>query len=351
MLGLLLLALAVVEAGLLDAARPSLAGNRWQPDELVLLSGAVLACLAWLTYPARPASSDAGANQPAGMEWPVEDRDQAKRDATLIRDLRAAIAADALEVHYQPKMDARSSRIVSLEALVRWRDAKGDSISPARFIPLAERSGDIRALTLRVLERTCWDYRYLAANGQDQPVYVNISAQLVSDTTFVDQLIATVRAAKVRLGIEVTETAVLEDPERALANLDRIAAAGIAIAIDDYGVGLSSLTYLRRMPASELKIDMSFIRDLSDSHRDPLIVRSTVDLAHGLGMKVTAEGVDKPETMALLRVMGCDFVQGYQIAPALKREACLAFLRDDASIDQSLPEFATALARFARPNV
>lgn len=348
-----MLALLAVEAGILDLLRPGLSAGRWHFDELVLLFCSALACAAWLAHRWRRGSAgeaadgDADGSDPAALA--VEDRQRARRDAMLMRDLRAAIATDTLEVHYQPKMDARAGRIVSLEALVRWTHPTLGPISPARFIPLAERSGIIRGLTLRVLERACRDFAYFAAEGRDQPIFVNISAQLVSEGAFVDRVIAETRAANVRIGIEVTETSVLEDPVRALANLDRVAAAGIPIAIDDYGVGLSSLTYLRQMPASELKIDMSFIRDLSSSHRDPLIVRSTVDLAHGLGMKVTAEGVDKPEILALLRVMGCDYVQGYQIARPMDREACLAFLWDDAAIDQSLPEFASVLARFARP--
>lgn len=265
----------------------------------------------------------------------------------LMNELQQAIAADALDLHYQPKIDARTSAVNGFEALVRWPHAQRGMVSPGEFIPVAEESGDIRALTLWVVDRACADRVRLDARGMDQPVYVNISARLVSDESFADRLIATLLAAGGRIGIEVTETSVLENPERALANLTRINAAGIAIAIDDYGAGLSSLTYLKQMPACELKIDMSFIRDLTISHRDPLIVRSTIDLAHSLGLRVTAEGVDKPEIMALLKVMGCDIIQGHQVARAMSLDALLEFLdgyAPEEAVEQSMAERLLALA-------
>lgn len=277
----------------------------------------------------------------------TDDRDRVRHSAALMAALRTAIADDALMLHYQPKLDARGGRIVSHEALVRWHHPEFGQVSPGLFVPLAEQSGDVRALTLWVLDRACRDAAAMSEQGFDQTVFVNISAQLVSDERFADHLVATIAASGARIGVEVTETSVLGSPERALANLERLAAADIPIAIDDYGVGLSSLTYLRQMPASELKIDMSFIRNLAESHRDPLIVRSTIDLAHGLGLKVTAEGVDKPETLALLKVMGCDYIQGYQIAPAMPLDRCLAFLRGQGTAEHALPDTAAALARFA----
>jgi EAL domain-containing protein (putative c-di-GMP-specific phosphodiesterase class I) len=327
-LGLLALTVAAIELGLVDLVRTSLPPLRWQLDELLLIAGAL--CFAGLA--ARHAKRHR-------MAVPGLD------DATLVADLRAAIAGNALEVHYQPKMDARTNRIVSLEALVRWNHPLLGAISPGRFVPLAEASGDMPALTMRVLAHACRDAAFFRANAFDQTVFVNISALLVSDDAFTTAIIEAIATSQANIGIEVTETAVIDAPERALANLRRLADAGLPIAIDDYGVGLSSLTYLRQMPASELKIDMSFIRDLTNSHRDPLIVRSTVDLAHGLGMKVTAEGVDKPETLALLRIMGCDYIQGYQIAPALSRDAALSFMQNDGAADDELPEFAAALLR------
>lgn len=265
----------------------------------------------------------------------------------LMNELQQAITDDALELHYQPKIDARTGAINGFEALVRWPHSGRGMVSPGDFIPVAEESGDIRALTLWVLGRACADRARLDARGIDQPLYVNISARLVGDNGFADRLITTLQTARGRIGIEVTESSVLENPERALANLTRINEAGIAIAIDDYGAGLSSLTYLKQMPASELKIDMSFIRDLADSHRDPLIVRSTIDLAHSLGLRVTAEGVDKPEIMALLKVMGCDIIQGYQVARAMPLDALFLFFDAYAPEELSTQPMAARLLAYA----
>ncbi|WBH18177.1 putative bifunctional diguanylate cyclase/phosphodiesterase [Sphingomonas radiodurans] len=260
----------------------------------------------------------------------------------LMNDLQNAITMNALQLYYQPKVDARTNLIDSFEALVRWPCVKRGMISPADFIPVAEESGDIRALTLWVLERACADRVILDKLKIMQPLYINISARLVSDDAFTKRLIAALLSTNGRIGIEVTETAVLENPACALDNLSLIATAGVPIAIDDYGAGLSSLTYLKQMPANELKIDMSFIRDLADSHRGPLIVRSTIDLAHSLGLRVTAEGVDKPEIMALLKVMGCDIIQGHQIARPMTLEALLGF------VDTYVPEDLAAAPMAAR---
>ena len=144
-----------------------------------------------------------------------------------------------------------------------------------------------------------------------------------------------------RIGLEITETAVIQDPEAALANLRALADAGIRIAIDDYGSGLSSLSYLKQLPASELKIDQMFISGLIDSHRDPLLVRSSIDLAHALDMEVTAEGVDSPAALALLKVMGCDVIQGFLIAQPMRLGELRAFLdaREVRAPDAMSPGF------------
>lgn len=283
------------------------------------------------------------------VDFEESDRVALRDNAALLRDLRIAIAENALELHFQPKLNVRTNTIDSLEALVRWNHDTRGAVSPADFIPLAEESGDIRALTQWVFEAACRASLELARSGLEQPIFVNVSALLIADEAFVSGLIAAAQASAARLGIEVTETACLQQPQRALTNLKRLADAGLTIAIDDYGVGLSSLTYLRQMPASELKIDMSFIRDLAESHRDPLIVRSTIDLAHGLGLRVTAEGVDKAETLALLTIMGCDYVQGFHIAPAYPLAQCIDFMLGWTSPELQLPDFAADLRSLIQP--
>ena len=283
------------------------------------------------------------------VDFEESDRVAMRANAALLCDLRTAIKSEELELHFQPKLNLRTNEIDSLEALVRWTHPVSGPIAPSHFIPLAEDSGDIHALTHLVFKAACEASSTLQQGGLLQPIYVNVSALLIADDTFVSGIISHVAASGARIGIEVTETACLQQPQRALANLKRLAEASVLIAIDDYGVGLSSLTYLRQMPATELKIDMSFIRDLSESHRDPLIVRSTIDLAHGLGLRVTAEGVERAETLGLLKIMGCDHVQGFHIAPAYALPKCIDFLNDWVAPDLQLPDYAAELRRFVKP--
>jgi diguanylate cyclase (GGDEF)-like protein len=271
------------------------------------------------------------------------EQERADQNISLMSEMRHALATDELELHYQPKMASRTGEIDSFEALARWRHPERGAISPAVFVPIAEASGDIEALTYWVIERAMKDWEALEAAGIARPIYVNVSAQLIGAPAFADRLLKMLDGLQGRIGIEITETAVLDNPTHALRHLRQIAAAGIHIAIDDYGVGLSSLSYLKQLPAAELKIDMSFITHLAESHRDPMIVRSTIDLAHGLGLRVTAEGVDKPEVLTLLKIMGCDMIQGYQIAAAMPVDQVKIFMRDH---DSSAEHVADCAAQF-----
>ena len=255
---------------------------------------------------------------------------------TLRRELPAAIERGEMFVQYQPKVHVRRQRIASAEALIRWRHPEFGIIPPAEFIPIAESSRDIGPLTLWTIERVMADQVAMAAHGHDLRIYVNISGELLNDRKFVDQVCAITERGPVRLGFEVTETSVIRDPVAAIANLSTFAERGIEISIDDYGAGLSSLAYLKQLPASELKIDKMFIQKLTSSNRDPLIVRSTIDLAHALEMEVTAEGVETPAALALLSVMGCDLVQGYLISRPVELDAFLRFLdehKDEPMVD------------------
>lgn len=263
----------------------------------------------------------------------AEDVDfSARRDElTLMRDLAAAIEQDGLALHYQPKLDTRANRIGSCEALLRWPDADRQ-IDIERLIRLAEDTGLIRDVTDWALRRAVRDQAALARGGLDLRVDVNISGAVLAEPGFAARALAIVGEGG-RIGFEITETAVIADPDSALANLRRCTEYGIRIAIDDYGSGLSSLAYLKQLPAHELKIDRMFVSGLTDSHRDPLLVRSSIDLAHALEMEVTAEGVDDPMALSLLRIMGCDLVQGYIVSPPLARDALAAFLADERALD------------------
>lgn len=260
----------------------------------------------------------------------------------LMVDMRAAVSAGALEVHYQPKLHASSGEIEGMEALVRWSHPVLGQVPPDRFVPIAEKTGDIRALTDFVLNRVILDRTELLKLGHTHPIYVNVSAELVGDEAFAQHLLERLRGHNGGIGIEITETAVLSNPERALLHLRRFADEGIKIAIDDYGAGLSSLSYLKQLPATELKLDMMFITKLATSHRDPMIVRSTIELAHGLGLMVTAEGVEDEDAVALLRVMGCDLLQGYLIARPMSLPSLVRFLseHEPAAFGNHAPNFA-----------
>ncbi|WP_332306565.1 EAL domain-containing protein [Sphingomonas sp. PAMC 26605] len=247
---------------------------------------------------------------------------------TLTRELPRAIAGGEMFLQYQPKVNVRKQEISSAEALVRWQHPVRGLILPGDFITVAEEARQISALTLWTIDEVIRDQRTLAADGHDLTIFINISGQLLGDKHFVEAACAAVRAGNVKIGFEITETAVIRDPESAIANLQILADQGIVIAIDDYGAGLSSLAYLKQLPARELKIDKMFVLQLTSSNRDPLIVRSTIDLAHALDMEVTAEGVETQAAMALLSVMGCDMIQGYLISRPISIDAFRRFLHD-----------------------
>lgn len=256
---------------------------------------------------------------------------------TLIAELPRAIDAGEMFLHYQPKINVRQQRVASAEALIRWQHPERGLVLPGDFIAAAEESGQIGPLTLWTLRRVIADQRALAATGHDIPLFLNISGMLLADTGFIDEACAIITAnPEAKLGFEITETAVIRDPESAIRHLQQFADHGVVLAIDDYGAGLSSLAYLKQLPAKELKIDKMFVTQLTSSHRDPLIVRSTIDLAHALEMEVTAEGVETPAALALLSVMGCDLVQGYLISRPVPFAALCAYLGEQERLVETM---------------
>lgn len=244
----------------------------------------------------------------------------------MMAALRDAIAAGDLSLVHQPKLDLRTRTLSGVECLVRWTDPVRGPIPPDRFIAIAEETGDIRALSEWVLVRAVQDQAAMAAAGRTLTMSVNLSGRLVGDVAFTRAVVAAAGQAKGRLCMEVTETAVIARPDAALEQLRRFREKGVSVAIDDYGSGLSSLTYLKTLEADELKIDKSLVTALPRSPRDAILVRSTVDLAHALGMTCTAEGVEDEETCALLGVIGCDHAQGWHVGRPLPLGELLATL-------------------------
>ena len=236
---------------------------------------------------------------------------QAVSALSLMPELRAAIEANQLTLAHQPKFDLRTGAVRGVETLVRWSHPRYGPIAPDVFVRLAEETADIYALTRWVMEQAIEEQAALSEAGFPLQFAVNLSGRLVSDEPFIDWIIERKPSREAALRLEITETAVIDNPEHAVRNIARLSAAGVPCSIDDYGAGLSSLAYLKRLEADELKLDKSLVDEVTRSRRDVLITRSVVDLAHSLGMKVVAEGVETGESAAVVAAMGCDLGQGY----------------------------------------
>jgi EAL domain-containing protein (putative c-di-GMP-specific phosphodiesterase class I) len=238
----------------------------------------------------------------------------------LAAELRAAIDDNQLELFYQPKADLASSRITSVEALVRWRHPYRGLILPDDFIPLAEQTGQLRALSLWVLNAALRQARAWDHVGRSLGVAVNLSMRDLHDPGLPETVAALLKTWAVRpatLTIEITESTLMADPAQAMEIVRRLSAMGVNIAIDDFGTGYSSLSYLKRLAVNELKVDRSFVRNVVDDTHDVAIVRSTISLAHELGLQVVAEGIEDQATWDLLARLGCDTGQGYLISRPL----------------------------------
>jgi EAL domain-containing protein (putative c-di-GMP-specific phosphodiesterase class I)/CHASE2 domain-containing sensor protein len=258
------------------------------------------------------------------------DRAVLEQQVSLMGELDHAIASGQIEVHYQPKLALAENRITSVEALVRWRHPERGMIRPDLFIPLAEQADRIAPLTLFVLDRVVQDIAAWDREGLLLSAAINVSARLLSDAAFGEAMRTVLSAGRIdpaSLILEVTESATIHDPERAAQTLRGYRDLGCAISMDDYGTGQSTLSYLQWLPLSELKIDRSFVQHAHLNHADGLMVRSTIDLAHGLGLKVVAEGIEEEGCLAFLRDAGCDMAQGYLISRPLPREALETLLR------------------------
>ncbi len=249
---------------------------------------------------------------------------------SLMAELRAAILADHLQLHYQPRIDLRSRTVVGVEALVRWQHPKRGLIPPDDFIPAAEKTGLIDDLTLWVLRTALFQAKRWHEQGLTLEVAINVSARSLREAflaSSVRELLEQTACAPGRLILEVTESAIMLDPAGAMRELEAVRKLGVQFAIDDFGTGYSSLAYLRRLPVSHLKIDKSFVIEIRDP-KNAAIVRGTVELAHSLGLSVTAEGVEDKATYTALKLLRCDQAQGYYISRPLTADAFNAWLSE-----------------------
>ncbi|MGY1744688.1 putative bifunctional diguanylate cyclase/phosphodiesterase [Blastococcus sp. SYSU D00695] len=260
---------------------------------------------------------------------------------TVLGDLRRALErTDELTVHYQPKVSLADGRLEGAEALVRWRHPERGLVPPADFVPVAEGTGLIVALTERVLDLSLAQMRRWADAGRPLPVAVNLSTRCLLDASVPDlvaRLLAEHGVPASLLRLEVTESAVLADAERGLQVLQRLRAMGVHLSIDDFGTGYSSMALLRRLPVDELKIDRSFVLGMTVSEQDAVLVRTAVDLAHNLGLTVVAEGVEEPGHVTALRALRCDVAQGYLFARPMPAEDLDALLELPGPVPGAAP--------------
>ncbi|MBT2788205.1 MULTISPECIES: EAL domain-containing protein [unclassified Halomonas] len=260
------------------------------------------------------------------------------RQLTLIRDLQDAVSNGELWMAYQPKVDTRSGHVNQCEALMRWRHPSLGFVPPDEFIGLAERSGSIRMLSQWMLANVCAQLHAWQQRGYHLSVAVNLSASDVMDRqlpTYLSSLLERYRLTPARLSIEVTESAVMQDVDAAMATLTELNKLGLRIAIDDYGTGYSSLAQIKRLPVNELKIDKSFVLAIDSQKDDLTIVSSTIDMGHSLGLRLVAEGVENRASAELLSKLGCDYLQGYWIAKPMPADELPTWLDNFTSL--SLP--------------
>jgi diguanylate cyclase len=249
-------------------------------------------------------------------------------DLALMADLRQAIDNDELTLHYQPQISIESGEVEAIEALVRWNHPTQGLLYPDRFIMLAEKTDIIDRLTDWVLHRALAEVHQLPADQGALRVSINVSARNLSKPGFASKVIDALLESEMtpdRLVVEVTETALMADPEGAAKALGELSSAGIQLSIDDFGVGQTSLSYLSSLPISELKIDRMFITDMNQNFGHAAIVRSIIDLAHNLGFRVVGEGIEDEPVLDQLTTGQCDVAQGYLFARPMAAEALRAW--------------------------
>jgi diguanylate cyclase (GGDEF)-like protein len=258
---------------------------------------------------------------------PERDAYSRERLRTL-EELRVAIDSGQLVLHYQPQCDVRAGAVLGLEALVRWQHPSRGLVPPDQFLPLVEQTGLMPALTTHVLRQSVEQCRRWRSAGLAVSVSVNVSASSLLDVGLPDLVARLLREHDLppdALTLELTENTLMADPQQCRATLGRLADLGVVLSIDDYGTGYCSLSYLQDLPVDELKLDRAFMSQLGSS-RNAAIVRSTVDLAHALGLRLVAEGVEDEETLSMLRQLGCDVAQGYHLGRPLPADEATAWL-------------------------
>jgi diguanylate cyclase len=289
------------------------------------------------SLPNRLASALVAAEEAAhdGLKWKYHDPDSlqdASWKLSILSQLDSAIDRGEVWVAYQPKLDLRSRQIIGAEALARWTHPEKGPIAASEFVAAAEQHDRIGKLTDFVLDKAVAAAASINKRGPEFGIAVNLSARLLTDKGFtlrVSALLARHRLKPEHLTLELTETAALTDSGEGLEMIATLRALGIRISIDDYGTGLSTLEYLKKIPANEIKIDQSFVKAMVDNRSDRLMVQSTIGLAHSLGRQVVAEGVEQREILDALVAMGCDIAQGFAIGRPMSLESLIKRISGD----------------------
>ena len=266
----------------------------------------------------------AAKRQQSGFRLYAPSQDHhARRQLSVVSDFRRALSSGEIVVHYQPIVELDELRVRGAEGLVRWEHPERGLLPPGAFMQAVERTHLIGPLTHHVLDSALDQCARWRRAGMDLSVAVNLSVRNLLDRNLprqIERLLGAHGLSPDALQLEITESMIMADPERALATVSRLSGAGIRISVDDFGTGYSSLENLRRLPIDELKIDRSFVTPMLNDRSDLIIVRSTINLAHDLGLRIIAEGVEDAQTLDRLTVLGCDLAQGFHLSRPMSPE-------------------------------
>ena len=255
---------------------------------------------------------------------------------TLVSSLKNALESDEIVLHFQPKIDVRTGRLIGSEALARWQHPTRGLLPPSEFIPTLERTSLIEPFTTHVLELALKQARIWMDDLCPIPVAVNVSTRCLLDSAFPDTIAQCLLAAGVPgelLCVEITESTILANPEATIDVLRRIRALGVKTSIDDFGTGYASMAYLKILPVDEVKVDRSFVKDMAIGEKDRMLVESAIELGHNLGLTVVAEGVEDQATLSALELLGCDVAQGFYFAQALDAPTFHSWVRNFTALD------------------
>jgi diguanylate cyclase len=278
-----------------------------------------------------------------------EDDYHSPERLSLAADLRRALADDQLVLHYQPQVELGRGRPVAAEGLVRWEHPHRGLLGPLEFIEVAERAGLIKDLTSHVIDLGLRDLRRWGDDGRKLSLSLNVSVRSLLDRRFpeeVEKLLTRHGVDGHALTLELTESSLMVDPELAKQTMRQLTELGVSVAIDDFGTGYSSLAYLTDLPIGELKIDKSFVRAMGTDSRNAIVVRSTIELAHNLGLRTVAEGIEDAYTFERLRALGCELAQGFHMSKPLPAAALLSWW--DHHLAPHAPEPAASTAPHAK---